>query len=122
MGTGGPDVRAARVVQNRGLFSRGRGGGDAPSPQLPKASVSASILPSGRQEVKSVCRADVIFFFFFLIVVGSFSEFFPLLHGGAWGLEKWTQGLGSASKMSWEALLHQLCPAWWSGQGGHPWG
>lgn len=65
MGTGGPDVRAARVVQNGGLFSRGRGGGDAPSPQLPKASVSASILPSGRQEVKSVCRADVIFFFFF---------------------------------------------------------
>ena len=87
MGTGGPDVRAARVVQNRGLFSRGRGGGDAPSPQLPKASVSASVLPSGCWEVKSVCRADVVFFFSF-IIVGSFSEFSPLLHGGAWGLEK----------------------------------
>lgn len=87
MGTGGPDVRAARVVQNGGLFSRGRGGGDALSPQLPKASVSASVLPSGCWEVKSVCRADVVFFFYF-IIVGSFSEFSPLLHGGAWGLEK----------------------------------
>lgn len=91
-------------------------GGDAPSPQLPKASVALrSCHPA--LEMKSVCRADVIFFFSFLLLWVHFLSFSPCFTG-AWGLERWTQGLGSASKMSWGGLLHQLCPAWWSGQGG----
>lgn len=36
-----------RCIQNRGLLSCGRRGGNAPSPQLPKASVSPAVLPSG---------------------------------------------------------------------------
>ncbi|XP_059978776.1 breast carcinoma-amplified sequence 4 isoform X2 [Lagenorhynchus albirostris] len=66
---GGPDLRAARVVQNRGLFSCGRRGGNAPSPQLPKASVSPAVLPSGTpgSEICVPRRLFVLFCFVLLL-------------------------------------------------------
>ena len=122
MDAGGPDLRAARVVQNRGLFSCGRRGGNAPSPQLPKA-VSPAVLPSGTSG-SDICVPSRLFVLFCFIVVDAFSEFPPLLHVGPQGLEKHLEPIGGQCLRDEleKAFSTGVCPAWCSGRGGHPGG